>query len=78
MADCDLAIVVGHPKWWGLLEQVRTFCVAPGPDVRVQMEQFKLVISGTGLERAPCGRLTKEAQVSLRAAGTLAAGHSKL
>jgi hypothetical protein len=37
--------------WWGLLEQVRTVCVAPGPDVRVQMEQYKLVISGTGLDR---------------------------
>ena len=36
--------------WLGLRDEVRTFCVAPGPEVRVQMETFKLMITGTGME----------------------------
>ena len=34
----------------GLWDEVRTFCVAPGPEVRVQMDTFKLMIAGTGME----------------------------
>lgn len=37
-------------KWYPLQDEVRTFCIAPDPEVRLQMEQFKLVISGTALD----------------------------
>ena len=39
-------------EWWALLDKVRTFCVVPGPDVRVQMEQYKLVFPVGGMDRS--------------------------
>jgi hypothetical protein len=39
----------------GLLEQVGTFCVAPGPDVRVQMEKYKLVFPAGEMDHAGMG-----------------------
>jgi hypothetical protein len=34
--------------WRGVLETARSFCLAPEPEVRVQMSQYKLVISKAG------------------------------
>jgi hypothetical protein len=29
MADCNLAVVVGHPKWWARLDDDRNFWLDP-------------------------------------------------
>ena len=49
MAGGNPQIAAGHPVWWGLLEQVRTFCLAPNAEERGQFERFNGEIVGTDL-----------------------------
>ena len=48
-------------KWLPVFEQVRTFCITPEPEVRVQMDLFNVTISGSPLaERVGLGLTAEE------------------